>query len=197
MLKVALLLTCLVCAWHCARASDIAVVWSGVKNSSDCTLTFKDQHFRCTLGLNGVVPADIKTEGDGYTPAGAYPFRRSFYRADRVHNTSALVPLFFPMDVTRPDYGWCDDSADQAYNEFITLPYPGSSFEHLWLSDPAYDLFAVIGYNDAPAVPGKGSAIFFHVTETYSGTAGCVALSLVDLQWVLSRLDETTRIVVS
>ncbi len=77
------------------------------------------------------------------------------------------------------------DPADENEKEY--------SFENLWLTDSnVYDLFGVIGYNDAPVVTGKGSAIFFHVTDTYGPTAGCVALSRDDLNWVLANLDATT-----
>lgn len=116
---------------------------------------------------------------------------------DKINNSSTLAPEFFSMEATLPNYGWCDSPLDPMYNQFVHLPYH-ESHENLWLTDSnAYDLFAVIGYNDDPVVPYKGSAIFFHVTETYAGTAGCVAMSLQDIEWVLSRIDAGTHIVIS
>ena len=50
------------------------------------------------------------------------------------------------------------------YNQQILLQFAGSH-EELWRNDSLYDLIVVIGYNDAPALPGAGSAIFLHVTE--------------------------------
>jgi L,D-peptidoglycan transpeptidase YkuD (ErfK/YbiS/YcfS/YnhG family) len=51
----------------------------------------------------------------------------------------------------------------------------------------------VVGYNDDPPVPGKGSAIFMHVARPdYSPTAGCVAVSKPDLLEILRHCDANT-----
>jgi L,D-peptidoglycan transpeptidase YkuD (ErfK/YbiS/YcfS/YnhG family) len=40
----------------------------------------------------------------------------------------------------------------------------------------------VLGWNTAPIVPGRGSAIFLHVaTPDFGPTAGCIALALADV----------------
>jgi L,D-peptidoglycan transpeptidase YkuD (ErfK/YbiS/YcfS/YnhG family) len=124
-----------------------------------------------------------------------------FYRADKLGGVLPpdTFPSFLPVDVTRPADGWVDDIHDTArYNTFVHLPV-AVSHEKLWLEagDDVYDLFAVIGYNDDPVVLGAGSAIFFHVTNAYAGTAGCVSLALADLQWVLGELDSTSFMVIS
>lgn len=60
-----------------------------------------------------------------------------------------------------------------------------------------YDCFIVIGFNDAPIVPGRGCAIFIHVArENYGGTAGCVAFSKPDLWEVISRIRAYSLITV-
>jgi len=60
-----------------------------------------------------------------------------------------------------------------------------------------YDVVVVLGYNDDPPVPGKGSAIFMHIArEGYTGTAGCIALSLPDLLEVLKAATPETRVCV-
>jgi L,D-peptidoglycan transpeptidase YkuD (ErfK/YbiS/YcfS/YnhG family) len=170
---------------------NITVVWTGKsQNSSDCILNFLDRTIPCSLGEHGVTSQ--KKEGDGYTPRGSYPIRRGFYRADRVGEV--IVPTFLDMQQTQPDFGWCDGPDDDMYNMFVNIPY-SASYENLWLDDSAaYDVMAVIGYNDDPVVPGLGSAIFFHVTTTYGPTAGCVAVALNDIKWVLSMIEEDTRI---
>jgi len=44
----------------------------------------------------------------------------------------------------------------------------------------------VLGWNDAPVVRGRGSAIFLHVARAdYAPTEGCIALALGDLQRAL------------
>lgn len=91
-----------------------------------------------------------------------------------------------------PDYAWVDAPYDPLYNQFTHTPY-AASHENLYLDSSLYDLFAVIGYNDAPVVPYKGSAIFFHVASAgYGGTAGCVAMKLEDLSYVLSHVSKDT-----
>jgi L,D-peptidoglycan transpeptidase YkuD (ErfK/YbiS/YcfS/YnhG family) len=78
--------------------------------------------------------------------------------------------------------GWCDDPADADYNRFVQLPHPARC-EALWRADALYDLLIVVGYNDDPVQPGRGSAIFIHVAKAgYAPTEGCLALALPDLQ---------------
>ena len=44
----------------------------------------------------------------------------------------------------------------------------------------------MLGHNDAPVVPGAGSAIFLHVAAPgYSPTEGCVAVAIEDLLAIL------------
>lgn len=61
-----------------------------------------------------------------------------------------------------------------------------SSHERLWRDDALYDLVVELGYNDAPPVPGLGSAIFLHLERPDGGpTEGCVALQRDDLLAIL------------
>lgn len=146
--------------------------------------------FRCALGRSGV--ARTKREGDGATPAGTWALREVFYRADRVLRPKTVLPL---RKLKRND-GWCDAPGDALYNKRVTLPYPASA-EHLWRADRLYDLIVVVGYNDAPVVPGAGSAIFLHVARAdYGPTAGCVAFSRADLRKILMLTDQRSRLVV-
>jgi Uncharacterized protein conserved in bacteria len=131
---------------------------------------------RCALGRAGI--GIDKREGDGATPAGCFPLRALLYRPDRM--TAPATGL--PLRPIAPDDGWCDDPADPAYNRPVKLPYP-ARHERMWRDDGLYDLVIVVGHNDAPIVPGRGSAIFVHVAEAaYAPTAGCVALARADLQ---------------
>jgi L,D-peptidoglycan transpeptidase YkuD (ErfK/YbiS/YcfS/YnhG family) len=126
---------------------------------------------RAACGKGGV-RAD-KREGDHASPAGIFPLVSAFYRADRLAApTTALL-----LTALNPQNGWVDDPADPCYNTLVALPYP-ASHEELWREDGLYDLIVVIGYNTAPVVPGKGSAIFLHVARPdFSGTEGCIAVA--------------------
>lgn len=124
-------------------------------------------------------------EGDGITPRGRFPIREILYRADRIARPEVKLPL---RAIAQND-GWCDAPTDPNYNRLVTLPYPASA-EHMWRDDHLYDLVAVLGYNDDPVVPGKGSAIFLHLARPdYSPTHGCVALALADALAALEQLE--------
>lgn len=132
---------------------------------------------RCALGRGGAIAADSKREGDGATPLGIWPMRQVFWRPDRM----AQPQTGLSTTALRPDMGWCDDPNSILYNQFVSLPFPGSH-EKLWREDNVYDLIVVLGYNDDPVVPGRGSAIFLHAAQPdYSPTEGCVACALPDL----------------
>lgn len=135
--------------------------------------------FRCALGRGGV--GRVKREGDGATPAGAFPLRRLLYRGDRLERPATRLPL----GLIAPDHGWCDDPADAAYNRPVRLPFT-PRHEVMWRDDGLYDLVVVLGHNDGPVVAGAGSAVFLHVArEGYAPTEGCVALARDDLLRVL------------
>jgi L,D-peptidoglycan transpeptidase YkuD (ErfK/YbiS/YcfS/YnhG family) len=154
--------------------TDFALVTAGGR------LRFRDMSFRAALGKGGV-RAD-KREGDGASPAGHLPLRRVFYRADRVSRPVAGVPVA-PL---APQDGWCDDRTHRDYNLGVTLPHPARC-EELWRPDEVYDVIGVLGWNDAPVVAGRGSAIFLHVARPYyAPTEGCVALERADLLRLLA-----------
>lgn len=138
---------------------------------------------RCALGKAGVVSAEAKQEGDNASPIGVWAIREILYRPDVYpHGPVTALP-------TRPiarDDGWCDAPGDPAYNRPVKLPYPASA-EQLWRDDHVYDLVGVLAHNDAPPVPGHGSAIFLHLArDGFPGTEGCVALMRDDLEALLA-----------
>ncbi len=140
----------------------------------------------CAIGRGGI--AIDKREGDGATPAGTWPLRHLFYRRDRY----GVPRTGLPATSIKPEDGWCDAPGDKFYNRLISLPWPTSA-ETMWRADSLYDLVVVIGYNDSPAVPGRGSAIFMHLASPgYGPTEGCVALAPRDLLTVLERCGPQT-----
>jgi L,D-peptidoglycan transpeptidase YkuD (ErfK/YbiS/YcfS/YnhG family) len=146
----------------------------------DGRLELRGAMFRVTFGRAGV--SVHKEEGDGATPAGMLPLRRVLYRADRLRAPECAVPV---EPITETD-GWCDDPLAAEYNRMIRLPHD-ARHEELWRTDGLYDVVGVLGWNDAPVVKGRGSAIFLHVARPdYAPTEGCIALALPDLLRVLT-----------
>jgi len=145
---------------------------------------------RCAVGRGGI--GEKQREGDGITPVGRWLLRRALYRADRLDAPRTVLPLA-KID---PEDAWCDVPGDPNYNRLVRLPYATLN-ERLWRDDALYDLVAVVGFNDAPVVPGKGSAIFLHVARPdYGPTEGCVGLSRDDLLDALAQLEPKDRLVV-
>ncbi len=212
-------LFCMVMSIPFVSCGNITVTWTG---GHYCTLEFLHRKMPCSLGKNGATLE--KKEGDGKTPIGIFPLRRAFFRADKVpvlqqseqrkvwcYDTAS----YLHCEAIEVNFGWVDESMDPMYNQFVFLPYPQNSnssvsHENLYLTDSSvYDLFAVIGYNDAPVIPFLGSAIFFHIASMVSSnnkndtvasdfgpTAGCVALAKEDLIFVLSQVEPQTMFII-
>jgi len=145
---------------------------------------------RAALGRAGVKAA--KREGDGATPAGEFRPVRLWWRADRLARPRTLLPVR-PI---APGDAWCEDPEDRRYNR----PFRRSANEpgdRLQRTDGLYDLIVEIDHNTRPRVAGLGSAVFIHVARPgLAPTAGCVALTLGDLQRLVSRLSPKTRIII-
>lgn len=171
------------------RTIDVAAAPGAIEGR----LRFGSLEYPCMLGRSGIV--ERKREGDGATPAGSFPLREVRYRPDRLDRpaTSGL-----PVIATRENDGWCDDPSNAAYNRLVQLPYPASA-EKMWRDDGLYDVLAVIGYNDAPAVSGSGSAIFIHVAREIGNgrpgpTVGCVSMRKAHVLAVLGQCTAETKI---
>ncbi|MFT8676544.1 MAG: L,D-transpeptidase family protein [Acetobacter sp.] len=163
-------------------------VCCSANSDSDAQLHCGHKIMRAVIGRNGVSAA--KREGDLCTPLGTFPLKCVYYRADRVARPRTTLPVI-PLS---PQDGWCDDPASTDYNRHVTLPHP-ARHEQLWRDDHVYDLVVIVGYNDAPARPGAGSAIFMHLQRPDgSPTEGCVALTEQDLRSVLAE-GATTMVV--
>ena len=149
---------------------------------------FKEKEYRCAIGKNGVT--NNKAEGDWKTPIGCFKIRKVLFRKDKIEKpqTDLLVEEIQENDA------WCDDVNDKNYNQQIKLPY-NSSHEKLWRDDEVYDIVVVLGFNDNPIVPGKGSAVFIHIArQNYPPTAGCIAFNREDLLEILKNCDKNTLI---
>jgi L,D-peptidoglycan transpeptidase YkuD (ErfK/YbiS/YcfS/YnhG family) len=135
------------------------------------------------LGRSGL--SGHKREGDGATPTGTFRFGPTVYGIE----PNPGVRLRYHR--LRCGDWWDEDPASPSYNEFRHLacgarPAFGGDSEALWRIVPQYRYFAVIEYNAAPVVPGRGSAIFLHVAA--GSTAGCISLPEPRLVRLLRRL---------
>jgi L,D-peptidoglycan transpeptidase YkuD (ErfK/YbiS/YcfS/YnhG family) len=142
------------------------------------------------LGRGGI--RANKREGDGGTPRGEFRLVRLWWRADRHPRPRTLLPA---RRITR-DIAWSEDPGDRRYNR----PFRRGADERgdrLWRDDNLYDFIIEIDHNTRPRVAGRGSAVFIHVARPgFRPTAGCVALALPRLRWLLGRMGPGTRIVI-
>ena len=150
-------------------------------------LHFNNHTYAIALGRSGV--SAQRAEGDGSTPVGRFPLRRVFYNPERMGAPVSGLPV---VAISRKD-GWCDDAKSPQYNQLIKLPSP-DSHEVLWREDALYDVLIEVGYNDDPAIPGKGSAIFIHVMPESGYTEGCISLRKEDLLAIISGLTPDSTI---
>ena len=149
---------------------------------------------RVSLGRNGVAAAPRREEGDGKTPAGTYPLESAFGRA-------AQFPTRLPYLAVTRDHEAVDDPASRFYNRIVDrrdIARPDwKSSERMLRDDHLYDLGVVVGYNTAPAVPGKGSCIFLHIWKSPGApTAGCIAMPRRDLERIVRRLEPAAKPVI-
>ena len=162
-----------------------------IRISPSKNLLWQDNSYRCALGKMGV--SAHKQEGDSATPVGIFPLREVFYRSDRL--TLPLTKL--PISELGQEDGWCDDPDHPDYNKKVEFPHTGRC-EELWRDEAIYDVIVVIGYNDNPPIPNKGSAIFLHIArEDYEPTEGCVALKRKDLLEIIRELPPDSQIEIS
>lgn len=135
-------------------------------------------------GLTG----PVKREGDGCSPAGAFPLNALFGTSKPVDGTR------LPWLQATPDLKCVDDPASRHYNRIVDRSsvdlLDWNSCEDMLRTDGRYELGAVVGCNVKPTVPGAGSCIFLHVREAPGApTAGCTALARDDMVALAGWLD--------
>jgi L,D-peptidoglycan transpeptidase YkuD (ErfK/YbiS/YcfS/YnhG family) len=173
------------------RASEIIDVTTTNPASSYAELTLYSATSGCLRRVAGPFAARVGLrglslhhhEGDGTTPIGVFAIGLTMY---------GIAPdpglAYHYHRLVCGDW-WDEDPTTPKYNQFVHVPCGarpafGGGSEALWTESPAYDEFAVIDYNAAPVVPGKGSAIFLHVAGS-GPTDGCVAIAKSELVMTL------------
>ncbi|MBA2935508.1 L,D-transpeptidase family protein [Sphingomonas sp. CGMCC 1.13654] len=142
--------------------------------------------FPCAIGRSGACSVADKREGDGFTPLGRWPIRAALLRPGGRFSP----PAFLPWRWLRPDDGWSDSGRDPAYNRPVRHPHVFSA-ERMWRDDGRYDAVLMLGYNDDPPVPDRGSAIFLHLRGVLP-TEGCIAIDYEVMEALLPRLTSAS-----
>ena len=154
-------------------------------------LYYNDYKLRCAIGKRGITLN--KKEGDQKTPKGSFKLEYILYRKDKIPAVRSLLK----KKPIKKNMGWCDDNASKLYNKLIKFPFKYSA-EKLWKLKRIYDLIIVINYNLSPVIKNKGSAIFIHIArKNYSPTEGCVALNKKDLLFLLSKVNNKTKLIIN
>jgi L,D-peptidoglycan transpeptidase YkuD (ErfK/YbiS/YcfS/YnhG family) len=144
----------------------------------------------CALGKSG--RNFLKKEGDGGSPVGIWSLRRIYYRNDHIIRPLSKIPV----SPIRKGWGWCETVGDRNYNRRVSLPY-ATAHEELKRPDELYDVIVETSHNQRPRIQGRGSAIFFHIArKNFTSTAGCIAVTLKDMQKVLRYCSTRTRLVI-
>ncbi len=175
----------------------IEIASNGMRTTHATARTYRldGEHWRLVhkgmparLGWAGLSHARSRVAGDQTTPIGDYGFVFDFgSRPD------PGVVGFEWRHLGRGDC-WAGTRAD--YNRWVERVPCAPEDEDLWLNaGRAYRYAAVIGFNYAHPVFGRGSGIFLHVT-THSPTEGCVSLPEADLLGVLRWIRPGARILI-
>ena len=152
------------------------------------TLVCEDFIFHCSIGKNGVTKNKI--EGDKRTPSGIFNIGNLYYRKDKYNKPSTKLKC---IPITKK-MGWCDDPNDKKnYNKLITIK-KNIKHEKLSRKDHKYDFLIPILYNTKKIIPGKGSAIFIHLTNNLKSTLGCIALKKKDFMILLKLINKKTKL---
>ena len=135
----------------------------------------------------------VKHEGDGKSPAGAFPLDTAFGFAPRAQ----MSWLRLPYSPLAEGTDCVDDEASVHYNTVVdraVVPkVDWTSAEHM-RSINQYRIGVIVGYNAAPPTPGRGSCIFLHIWGgPQSTTAGCTAMDAGRLESLMRWLDADRR----
>ena len=177
-----------------APCPQLLVVEAPTRASTHATIRFEEcgktvlGPWQARVGRNGL--AAQRHEGDGTTPLGTFGIGSTIYGV----GANPGVQLAYHRLVCG-DW-WDGEPTSPRYNTFRHLDCGarlGGDSEALWRQTTAYRHFAVIRFNAAPVVPGRGSAMFLHA-DTGGPTNGCVSVHLPQLVTILRRLRPGAKI---
>ena len=153
-------------------------------------LLYRGYKIKCSIGKKGSTYS--KKEGDLSTPKGLFKIGLLYYRKDRVKLSKCKIK----KKIIKKNMGWCDDIKSKKYNREISFPFKYSA-EKLYKNEKIYDIFINIKYNYSPAIKGKGSAIFLHLTTSKKKTTkGCIAIPKKYFLKILPLINKNTKILI-
>ena len=176
------------------KSDQLIMVVAPTIHSQSTSLEFFVRQGVCFRLADGPYPALLGRdglsahhhEGDNTTPIGLFGFQSTMYGVLPNPGVAYRYHRLVCGD------WWDEQSSSPLYNHFVHVPCGakpdfGGGSEALWQTVPSYDYLAVIDYNRNPIIPGRGSAIFLHVSDGQP-TAGCVSIPAADLLRVLRAL---------
>ena len=158
-----------------------------IKLKNKDTLILNEHFLKCSIGKEGINPK--KKEGDKCTPKGEFTFGKVYYRPDKIKKPKTKLKT----KIIKKNMGWCDDINSKFYNKEIKTSTK-IKHEKLFRKDDSYDCLIVINYNTKNIKPGKGSAIFLHLTKNYKKTNGCIAVKKNDFFVILNLINKKSKI---
>jgi L,D-peptidoglycan transpeptidase YkuD (ErfK/YbiS/YcfS/YnhG family) len=132
----------------------------------------------------------IKVERDHRAPAGVFRIGIIY-----TYDNSLPPGADYPFHTVSAGDAWVDDIHSVHYNQHVTVdpdnPPPWFEKQKMRQGDFAYRWLVEIRHNTDPAVPGFGSAIFFHIRRgAERPSAGCTTMAeqnLVEIiRWLRS-----------
>jgi L,D-peptidoglycan transpeptidase YkuD (ErfK/YbiS/YcfS/YnhG family) len=164
----------------------ILVTAKGYGTSNATIRTFErdsNGKWKSVLTVSGFIGRDgfakQMSESVVQTPRGKFSIGTAF---GRYANPGTGIEY---RQIGNSDY-WVDDPSSSLYNTWQTGSANGRWNSAEKMDITAYNYGFVIGYN-TDRTPGKGSAIFFHVSNSY--TAGCTGVSQSNMVSILKWLD--------
>jgi len=141
----------------------------------------------------------MKKEGDGRSPAGIFDLGSAFGYSDQ-----PLPGLQLPYLTLTEAIECVDDVNSKYYNRIVdrsAVAADWNSSEHMRDTGESYRWGIVVDFNGTVArrnqnvpEPGGGSCVFLHIWHDQSrGTAGCTAMSQMNLETLLTWLDPKRR----
>ena len=150
------------------------------------TLIIDDFILSCCIGKKGL--NSNKKEGDYSTPKGLFNLKKLYFRKDRV----GIPKCKLTKKIIKKNMAWCDNPKSKKYNQEIKVVNKNLK-ENFYRRDHKYDYIISISHNKKKN-PGKGRAVFIHLTDDYKPTAGCIALKKKDFEILLKLIDRKTKI---